>query len=52
MLFKVKGMISMICGYLRVSTLKQKEEGVSLEAQMSMIVDYALRFEIVKKRKK
>lgn len=42
----------MICAYLRVSTLRQKEEGVSIESQKSMIIDYALRFEIVKKRKR
>lgn len=42
----------MIAGYLRVSTLRQKEEGASIETQKRMIIDYALKFEIIKKKKR
>lgn len=41
----------MIACYLRVSTLRQKEEGVSIETQKRMIIDYTLKFEIIKKKK-
>lgn len=40
----------MITCYLRVSTLRQKEEGASIETQKRMIIDYALKFEIIKKK--
>lgn len=40
----------MICGYLRVSTYKQKKDGVSIDSQKKMIIDYAIRFENIKKK--
>lgn len=42
----------MIAAYIRVSTLRQKEEGASIETQMDRIAEHALRFEIVKKNNK
>lgn len=37
----------MIGAYIRVSTERQKKEGVSLEAQRDQIISYALNFEFV-----
>lgn len=42
----------MIAGYIRVSTLRQKEEGVSVDTQQLRITEYALRMELIKKKKK
>ena len=39
----------MIAGYVRISTLNQKD-GVSIESQKSIISEYALRFELIKKK--
>ena len=41
----------MIAGYIRVSTLKQAEYGVSIEMQRDIIIKHAMLFEIVKSRK-
>lgn len=40
----------MIAGYIRVSTLKQAEYGVSIEMQKDIIIKHAMLFEIVKSR--
>jgi Site-specific recombinases, DNA invertase Pin homologs len=37
----------MIAGYLRVSTLRQKNEGASIQTQKEMIIEHAKRFEII-----
>ena len=37
-----------IAGYVRVSTLKQKNDGVSVDMQKEMIIKHALMMELVK----
>ena len=40
----------MIAGYIRVSTLKQAEYGVSIDMQKEIIIKHALLFEIIRNR--
>lgn len=40
----------MLGAYLRVSTQKQKKDGISIKVQMKMIIDYAIMLELIKKK--
>lgn len=40
-------MLEKIAGYIRVSTIKQRDDGVSIEMQQEMIIKHALMLEII-----
>ncbi|WRK55498.1 hypothetical protein SD457_12380 [Coprobacillaceae bacterium CR2/5/TPMF4] len=41
-----------IAGYVRVSTVRQKMDGVSIEMQKEMIIKHAIMMELISKKRR